>query len=99
MRADDHRGEYYRASGRPQQASAGTGIKSYTAEHPTLFTPTQSSPAACWSRRTPPGSRPSDDARGGLAQELHVELVEVRGHAVGRGHGAQAHDEVIGAAV
>ena len=40
-----------------------------------------------------------DDARRGLAQKLHVELIEVRGHAVGRGHRAQAHHEVVGAAV
>src|SRR5262249_41063034 len=40
-----------------------------------------------------------DDARGGLAQKLHVELVEVGGHAVGGGDGAQAHDVVIRAAV
>src|SRR3954469_21426964 len=40
-----------------------------------------------------------DDAGGGLAEKLHVELVKVRGHAVGGGDGAQAHDEVVGAAV
>src|SRR4029077_19626308 len=40
-----------------------------------------------------------DDARCDMADEPHVERIEVRRHAVGRGDGAQADDEVVGAAV
>src|SRR5262245_32095952 len=40
-----------------------------------------------------------DDAGGDMADELHVEGVEVGGHTVGRGHGAQAHHIVVGTEV
>src|SRR5216684_7497495 len=40
-----------------------------------------------------------DDAGRGMRQERHVELIEIRGHAVGRSHGAQRDDVLIGAAV
>src|SRR5438874_5423515 len=37
-----------------------------------------------------------DDPRRGGAEKTHVERIEIRGHAVGRGHRAQAHDVFIG---
>src|SRR5581483_10744469 len=40
-----------------------------------------------------------DDAGGDRADKPHVEGIEVRRHAVGRGHRAQAHNVVIGAKV
>src|SRR5450631_3093024 len=40
-----------------------------------------------------------DDAGRGLAQKLHLERIKIRGHAVGRGHRAQADDVFVGAAV
>ena len=40
-----------------------------------------------------------DDAGRGFAQKLHVEGIEIRRHAVGRGDGTQPDDVVIGAAV
>ena len=40
-----------------------------------------------------------DDARGGAAEEVHVEGVEIRGHAVDRRDGAQRADVVVGPSV
>src|SRR5262249_48615786 len=40
-----------------------------------------------------------DDAGGNTAQDIHVEGIEIRGHAVDRGHGPQGADLIIGAAV
>lgn len=39
-----------------------------------------------------PDRRDVDDAGHGLGQKLHVELIEVGGHTVGRSHRAQADD-------
>ena len=40
-----------------------------------------------------------DDAVGDGAEEGHVEGVEIGRHAVGRGHGAERADKVIGAVI
>ena len=40
-----------------------------------------------------------DDARRDVADEFHLERIEVRRHAVGRGDGAQADEVVIDAVV
>ena len=40
-----------------------------------------------------------DDAGGGAAEETHIVVVEIRGHAVDRGDGAQGADEFVGAAI
>src|SRR5204863_7121207 len=40
-----------------------------------------------------------DDPRRHMRQELHVELIEVRGHAVGRSYCAQPHHVVVSAIV
>jgi hypothetical protein len=63
------------------------------------LTPTRSSPAVSTLRHTPPGRRLDlvDDAGRRLAQEFHVERIKIRGHAVGRGYRAQAHDIFVGA--
>src|SRR4051812_14572782 len=40
-----------------------------------------------------------DDAGGDVADEGHVERVEIGGHAVGGGDREQAHDKVVGAVI
>src|SRR5690606_29128877 len=40
-----------------------------------------------------------DDAGRGLAEEIHVELIEVGSHAIDRGYCAQGADKLIGATI
>src|ERR1700691_533876 len=40
-----------------------------------------------------------DDAGRNRAEKIHVERIEIGGHAVGRGDRAQANDEIVGAEI